>query len=80
MEIPASEGELEEWESLIRLAHAEALQAIGDAGRAAAALADARKGLLARAEKIADADLRRSFLERVPENARILALAEELLA
>jgi hypothetical protein len=44
----------------------------------AAALAEARAALLARAGKIADAELRRSFLERVPENARILALAEEL--
>jgi eukaryotic-like serine/threonine-protein kinase len=80
MEILASEGELEDGESLIRLAHAEALHAIGDAGRAAAAVAEARAGLLVRAGKIADAELRRSFLERVPENARTLALAEELLA
>ncbi len=80
MEILAAERDLEEGESLIRLAHAEALLAIGDAGPAAAALGDARVRLLARAGKIADAALRRSFLERVPENARILALAEELLA
>jgi hypothetical protein len=78
MEILASEGELEEGESLIRLVHAEALHAIGDTDGAAAALVDARARLLARAGKIADAELRRSFLERVPENARILALAEEI--
>jgi hypothetical protein len=77
MEILTSEGELEEGEALIHLAHVEALRAIGDADGAAAALADARARLLARAGKIVDADLRRSFLERVPENARILALAEE---
>jgi tetratricopeptide (TPR) repeat protein len=75
MEILASEGELEEGEPLIRLVHAEALLAAGDAAGAAAALADARAGLLARAAKIADADLRRCFLERRPENARLLALA-----
>jgi tetratricopeptide (TPR) repeat protein len=79
MEILASEGEIEEGESLIRLAHAEALLAIGDARGAAAACADARASLLARAGKIADAELRRSFLERVPENARTLSLSEELL-
>jgi hypothetical protein len=78
MDILASEGEIEEGESLLRLAHAEALLATGDVGRAAAALAEARAGLLARAGKIADAELRRSFLDRLPENARILALAEEL--
>jgi tetratricopeptide (TPR) repeat protein len=80
MEILASEGEIEEGESLLRLVHAEALQATGDAGQAAAALAEARDGLLVRAGKIADAELRRSFLERVPENARILELAEALQA
>jgi eukaryotic-like serine/threonine-protein kinase len=79
MEILASAGELEEGESFIRLAHAEALHAIGDARAAAAAVTEARADLLARAGKIADAELRRSFLDRVPENARILALAEELL-
>ncbi|MEP7123569.1 MAG: protein kinase [Byssovorax sp.] len=78
MEILTAEGQIEEGEPLIRLAHAEALHAIGDATRATAAIADARAGLLARAGKIADAELRRSFLARVPENARILALAEEL--
>jgi hypothetical protein len=73
----AADGELEEGESFIRLAHAEALLAVGDADGAAAALAEARARLLDRAGKIADAGLRRSFLERVPENARILALAAE---
>ena len=38
-------------------------------------IADARARLLAIAEKIADATYRRSFLERVPENARTLELA-----
>jgi tetratricopeptide (TPR) repeat protein len=79
MEILVAEGEIEEGESLLRLSHAEALCAIGDAERAAAAFAEARARLLSRAGKIADAALRRSFLESVPENARTLALAEELL-
>ncbi len=79
MDILASAGALDEGEALIRLAHAEALLAAGDTGGAAAALADARAGILERAGKIGDASFRRCFLERVPENARILALAEEVL-
>jgi hypothetical protein len=31
--------------------------------------------VIERADKIADAELRRSFLERLPENARTLALS-----
>ncbi|MFO0586480.1 MAG: protein kinase [Polyangiaceae bacterium] len=66
-------GAIEEGESLVRLAHAEAALETGqkDAHEAAA---DAREHLLARAAKIADPALRRSFLENVPENARTLAL------
>jgi hypothetical protein len=37
----------------------------------------ARERLLSRAEKILDADLRKSFLERVPEHARTLSLARQ---
>ncbi len=81
VDILATEVDLarREGESLIRLAHAEALHESGDARRAAAAFTEARAALLARAAKITDPELRRSFLERVPENARILALAGELL-
>ena len=68
-------GGLEEGESLSHLIHAEALHATGDILSARAAIATARERLLARAERISDASLRASFLERVPENARILALA-----
>lgn len=74
MDILAAEGAIEEGESLIRLAYAEALHAVGDA-RAPAAFAAARRSVLERAERIVDAELRRSFLERVPENARTLALS-----
>jgi tetratricopeptide (TPR) repeat protein len=80
MELLTVAGELEEGEWLLRLAQAEALLATGDTGGATAALAKARDRLLARASKITDADLRRSYLERVPENARLLSLAEQLLA
>lgn len=62
-----------------RLVHAEALHATGDTERAKRALAEARSVLLARAAAVVDPGLRASFLERVPENTRTLALAEEWL-
>ncbi len=68
-------GGVNEGESRARLALAEALHAAGDLARARAALALARERLEARAAKIRDEALRRSFLDGVPENARTLALA-----
>ena len=69
-------GTIEEGEALVRLVYAEALHASGD-GRAASAILAARAHLLERAAKIRDPILRRSFLERVPENARTVARARE---
>ncbi len=66
---------IEEGESLIRLQHVLALEASRDTGRATLAIAEARRRLLARADRINDARLRRSFLDHIPENARTLALA-----
>ena len=59
----------------VRLAQCEALAAAGrhDEARAVAAVAAARLGQLA--ARLDDPALRASFLERVPENAAILALA-----
>ena len=79
MDLLAAMGEIEEGSAFIHLAHAEALLASGDTGAARVAAAAGRAKLLAQAEKIADAALRRSFLERVPENARLLDLANRLL-
>jgi tetratricopeptide (TPR) repeat protein len=62
--------------SFVRLVHAEALHATGAHEAAARAIADARARLLAIADKITDPDYKASFLERVPENARTLALAD----
>ncbi|KYF76141.1 hypothetical protein BE17_14420 [Sorangium cellulosum] len=70
-------GGLTEDESLVHLALAEALHACGDGDAARAALATARDQLRAEADAIESPALRRSFLEAVPEHARILALAEE---
>ena len=70
-------GQIEEGESLIRLVHAEALDAAGEREAARAVIAEAQDRLLARADKIGDPDLRASFLEQVPENARTQLLAKQ---
>jgi tetratricopeptide (TPR) repeat protein len=67
---------LDEGESGLRLVHAEALHAAGEVDEARERIAAAREILLARAARIADADLRASFLGRIPEHARTLELAE----
>ncbi|UQA63043.1 serine/threonine-protein kinase [Polyangium aurulentum] len=61
------------------LVHANALDATGEPERARAAIAAAREDLLARAGRIDDAEMRRSFLEDVRENAATLALAAQWL-
>jgi eukaryotic-like serine/threonine-protein kinase len=64
----------------VRLAHAEALHATGAHDAARSAIAQARARLLAIADKITDPDYKASFLERVPENARTLGLADAWLS
>ncbi|MDP3219055.1 MAG: hypothetical protein Q8S73_33460, partial [Deltaproteobacteria bacterium] len=68
-------GGIEEGEGLIRLMDVETRFATGDAEGAARALAAAADRLYARAERISDAGLRASFLDRVPEHARTWFLA-----
>jgi eukaryotic-like serine/threonine-protein kinase len=70
-------GEIEEGESMVRLAHAEALEQTGARDGARAALAVAHQRLLARAERIEEPAWRQRFLHSVPVNARILTLVEE---
>jgi hypothetical protein len=65
--------------SFARLVHAEALYASGAVSAARAAISAARDLLLARAIKIEDPAVRRSFLENVPENARTQELAAKWL-
>src|SRR5262249_18961029 len=74
MDLLRSLGALEEGEALVRLTFAEALAAVGDNG-AAAAIAEAKNALTARAKNIENPKFRKSFLERVEENAATLALA-----
>jgi hypothetical protein len=64
----------EEGESLIRLVYVLALEATGSRALAVDHAREAQRRLKERADKIAEPNLRRSFLEKVPENARILAL------
>jgi tetratricopeptide (TPR) repeat protein len=71
-------GSLEDGESLVRLAFAETLCRAGDT-RAREATLEAHSALLARAARIENAERRRTFLERVDEHARTIALAGQWL-
>lgn len=64
---------VEEGEALIRIVYVMALDATDRPRTAAERLAGARQRLLERAERITDPDLRKSFLENVPENALTLS-------
>ena len=69
-------GAIDTGEALVRLTLVEALDAAGDP-RFAEALRAAKARLLERASRIDDDALRETFLRRVPDNARTLALAAE---
>jgi serine/threonine protein kinase len=73
-------GSVEKGEALVRLVHAEALEAGGEHAEACATIARARERVLARAHRISREDWRKSFLENIPEHARTLALAQAWLA
>ncbi len=68
------ESQPEEGEAKVLLSYAEALRASGDA-RADEAIRTAADRLVAKGAKIASPEIRRSYLERVPDHARTLALA-----
>jgi len=72
-------GAMEEGESLVRLIRAETLHASGDTQQAHQVIAEAKERLLTRADKIADADARDSFLTNVRVNRRTIQLALEWL-
>lgn len=56
------------------IARADARDAAGDAAGARSALAEAKRAALAFASRLRDAGLRRTYLERVPDHRRALAL------
>jgi tetratricopeptide (TPR) repeat protein len=64
-----------ESETFVRLTYAEALASFGDRAEALDVVRALQGKLVSRAASITDAFLRKCFLERVPENARCLALA-----
>jgi tetratricopeptide (TPR) repeat protein len=68
-------GGIDGGESTIRLVYAEALAACGREDQAKAAFADARARLLVAAAKISDPEVRRRFLELVPDNDRTMRLS-----
>jgi tetratricopeptide (TPR) repeat protein len=65
-------GGLDEGESRVRLVLAEALAACGRAAEARTAAEEARRHLLARAERVADPQARMSFLHAIPDHSRTL--------
>jgi tetratricopeptide (TPR) repeat protein len=69
------DGDIDEGEMAVRLVLVEALVATGRLAAAAEALAEAMRRLEERAARIRDESLRASFLEAVPEHARLRALA-----
>ncbi len=68
-----------EGEVSVRLAHVEALAAVGDEAGARTAAAVAKQRLLSRAMTLEDDRSREAMLTRVAEHARLLALAERWL-
>ena len=56
--------------------NAETRKAMGDERGARGAMRSARDNLLKRASRITDPRMRASFLSRVPDNARLLELAQ----
>jgi tetratricopeptide (TPR) repeat protein len=69
---------LEEGDLYARLVHARALRAAGRRDEAVAALRETADELRARAARLDVPEVRRAFLERIPEHAEILALEREL--
>jgi tetratricopeptide (TPR) repeat protein len=79
MERLRQQGVVEEGESLIQRTYAEALDACGRREEAVVVLRSAWMRLMERASRLHEDSFRTSFLERVPENARVLSLARAWL-
>lgn len=79
MHIVEELGGIDAEEAKVRLAYAKAQHASGQDDEARNTILAAQERLMARAEKIRDPALRKSFLERVPEHARTLAFAKQWL-
>lgn len=66
-------------DAFLRLVHAECLEATGNHDAAKGAIAKAKEWIFLVAARIGDDEYRKSFLENVPENQRILELAQQWL-
>jgi tetratricopeptide (TPR) repeat protein len=69
-------GNVEEGDASLRLVHARALVAAGDRAGGVRRIVEARDRLRERAATITADDKKRSFLERIPEHAMTMRLAE----
>ena len=78
MDVVVENQGVEAGEALIRLVHALAIEAGGDAARAAVHAREAKRRLDEQAMKITNPGWRKSFLEDVPEHARTIALSARL--
>jgi tetratricopeptide (TPR) repeat protein/tRNA A-37 threonylcarbamoyl transferase component Bud32 len=67
-------GTIEDFDALVRIAVADALEAAGRREEAKAAIAVALKRLIARADALRDPALRQRFLHAVPDNRRCVEL------
>ena len=74
MQIIETVGPLDQGESLVRLAYAEALDACGQREQARQVLATARSRLLDHAAQIEDPAWRKAFLDNIAEHRRTLKL------
>lgn len=73
-------GSLEEGDAHVRLMHVLCLRALGQEAEARKRLLDAKRILMSQADKMKDRRFRKSFLENVPENRKLLELAAALPA
>jgi eukaryotic-like serine/threonine-protein kinase len=80
MAVLHEQGGIEEFESLVRLAWIEVLEAQHDTAALLLAAWSAQKRIEARAAAIADPEMRRAFRQNLPENAALLAYAAGLPA
>jgi tetratricopeptide (TPR) repeat protein len=78
-ELLESLGGIDEGEALVRLVYAKSLAANGLLDEAKAAAGAARERLRARAATMRDPQRKKTFLEKVPDNARTMELAHAWL-
>lgn len=71
-------GGVQEGEALIRLCQVIALRMQGNEAQAKVTLTEAKRKLMEKADRLGDPEIRRSFLERVPDHARLLRFGDSM--